>query len=177
MNKNHMLIKEQRFRELVGQNKDRIERICRYYAPRHDDWHDIYQEVLINIWKSLESFRGEAAISTWIYRIAVNTSLGYAGRELQRLRLNLPDDGYHMMRLMQEDSSGVLEKEYRFAEMELALNQLTVVDKLLMSLVLEDLSTREIADIMGITESNVRVKIHRIRESLRNHFKKESHDK
>jgi RNA polymerase sigma-70 factor (ECF subfamily) len=176
MNKNHMLIKEQRFRELVEQNKDRIQRICRYYAPRQEDWHDMYQEVLINIWKSLESFRGEAAISTWIYRIAVNTSLGYAGRELQRLRLNVPDDGQQLMRIMQEDASVAQDQEYRFAEMELVLNRLTVVDKLLMSLVLEELTTREIADIMGITETNVRVKIHRIRESLRNHFNKESHD-
>jgi RNA polymerase sigma-70 factor (ECF subfamily) len=176
MNKKRMLIKEQQFRELVEQNKSRIERICRYYAPRNDDWHDIYQEVLVNLWKSLDTFRGEAAISTWIYRVAVNTALGYAGKELQRLRLNVSDDGRHVRQLLQEDQGGAAEKEYRLSEMELALNNLTVIDKLLMSLVLEDLSTREIADIMGITEPNVRVKIHRIKESLRNHFKEESHD-
>lgn len=171
-----MLMKEQKFKQLIEQNRDRIRRICQYYAPRAEDQYDMYQEVLVNIWKSLDSFRGESAISTWIYRIAVNTSLSYAGKELQRLRLNVSGEHNFQMVFSIDGESAAREKEVQFGEMEMALNQLSVVDKLLISLMLEQLSMREIADIVGITEANVRVKIHRIKETLRNKLMGDTHE-
>ena len=175
MNKSQMLLKEQQFKEVIEQNRDRIKRICRYYAPTAEDQKDMYQEVLINVWKSLESFRGEAAISTWIYRIAVNTSLSFTGKELQRMKLNLPGNASDLHDLLGEEETVNLEKEYHYNKLETALNQLSVIDKLLISLALEKLSMREIADIIGITETNVRVKIHRIKETLRNQLNRNSH--
>ena len=177
MNKSQMLLKEQKFTEVIGQNRERIMRICQYYAPTAEDQKDMFQEVLINIWKSLDSFRGDSAISTWIYRIAVNTSLGFTGKELKRLKLNLPDDIKDLhYTLKDETDSSASDKEYQFDELENSLNQLSVIDKLLISLTLEKLSMREIADIVGITEPNVRVKIHRIKETLRNKLNKKNHE-
>ncbi len=178
MNKSQMLLKEQHYKQVIEENRDRIRRICHYYAPTAEDEKDMYQEVLINIWKSLESFRGDAAISTWIYRIAVNTSLSFAGKELKRLKLNFSTDTANLHDLLEEhdEGSGRATKEIQFSELEAALNQLSVIDKLLISLALEKLSMHEIAEIIGITESNVRVKIHRIKEALRKQLSKRNHE-
>lgn len=172
-----MLTKEQKFKQLVEDNRDRIRRICRYYAPAPEDQKDMYQEVLISIWKSLDSFRGDSAISTWVYRIAVNTVLGFAGKEIRRLKLNSGFEPERYLHLVtEEERSGFALSEDRITQLESVLNQLSVIDKLLISLSLEGLSTREIADIIGITESNTRVKIHRIKEQLKNQLKGYSHE-
>ncbi|NTV84040.1 MAG: sigma-70 family RNA polymerase sigma factor [Bacteroidales bacterium] len=177
MNKLNMLAKEQKFKQLVEENRERIRRICRYYAPAPEDQKDMYQEILMNIWKSLDKFRGEAAVSTWVYRISVNTALGFAGKELRRLKLNLGFDSERFLNILtDEEKSASSLTENQINGLQTALNQLSVVDKLLISLALEDLPTREIADIIGITETNTRVKIHRIKEQLKKQMKEYSHE-
>ncbi len=177
MNKLNMLAKEQKFKQLVEENRERIRRICRYYAPAPEDQKDMYQEILINIWKSLDKFRGEAAVSTWVYRISVNTALGFAGKELRRLKLNSGFDSERFLNILtDEEKSASSLTENQINGLQTALNQLSVVDKLLISLTLEDLPTREIADIIGITETNTRVKIHRIKEQLKKQMKEYSHE-
>jgi len=170
-----MLLKEEKFKKLVDDNHRRIWRICRYYAPTAEDQKDIYQEVLMNIWKSLDTFRGDAAISTWIYRIAINTSLGFAGKEKRRIRLHSGTEPDLLLRQFRDEEPDAGLKEQLLSQLETQINQLSVIDKLLISLMLEDLSTREIADIVGITEPNVRVKIHRIKELLSNQMKEQGH--
>ena len=80
--------KEKYFKSIVNENKDKIYRICCYYLSDKDSRQDLYQEILVNIWKSLDGFRKEAAISTWIYRIAVNSSLMFIYKERKRKPLN-----------------------------------------------------------------------------------------
>ena len=72
-----MLDKEQLFREILKNNKDRMYRMCCYYVSGYDDRQDLYQEILIKIWNSIEKFRGDSNINTYIYRIAINTSLKF----------------------------------------------------------------------------------------------------
>lgn len=163
--------KEEFFRKAISENRERILRICRYYAPTIEDQKDIYQEIMINIWRSLESFRGESAIGTWIYRIAINTSLSYSGKRYKQMKLNVDIEGQHLKNVIDGEDGSHLLSDKDFARLQAELNQLSVIDKAIMGLVLEDLSTREIADIIGITEPNVRVKIHRIKEYLRNQMK------
>lgn len=162
-----MINKEEYFKQVVEQNKGRILRICKSYAPSEEDCKDMYQEVLINIWKSLETFKGNSEIGTWIYRIAVNTSLTFAGKQYKRMKLNVDAETSNLKSLLDEDRNEALIKENRLQELQVQLNQLSVIDKALMGLVLEGLSTKEIADVIGITEPNVRVKIHRIKEDLK----------
>ncbi len=163
-----MITKEERFKKIVEENKGRIDRICRYYAPSEEDSKDMCQEVLVNIWKSLDSYRGEAAISTWIYRIAVNTSLSQSGKAFKQFKLRVDADMQNLGALLDEDETERRELlEMQFEALQTEINQLSVIDKALISLMLEDLSGKEIANIIGITEPNVRVKIHRIKETLR----------
>jgi len=168
-------MKEDKFNQIVADNSERIRRICQYYNSNTDDQHDMYQEVLINIWKSLDHFRGDSNISTWIYRIAVNTSLSFTGKAFRHMKLMVNIDTPNLSALLDE------EENHQFLETQLAslqseLNQLSVIDKALMSLTLEGLSIKEIAGVIGITEANVKVKIHRIKTDLKNQLKNFAHD-
>lgn len=161
-------IKELRFRQIVEENSNRISRICSYYSKNTEDRKDMYQEILVNIWKSLDKFRGESSIGTWIYRIAVNTSLTFAGKSYRNLNLYIEQLPLGTGILPEDDE---LEKkqnrEFQLEELETQLNLLSIIDKALITMVFEGLSMREIADVIGLTEPNVKVKIHRIKENLK----------
>jgi RNA polymerase sigma-70 factor (ECF subfamily) len=163
--------KEDKFKKIIAGNKDKIMRICRYYAPSAEDQKDMYQETLINVWRSLDSFRGDSSIGTWLYRIAVNTSLSFAGKQYKQLKLNIDIDTPNIRDVLTEEDENIAIREDQIRELQVRLNELNVIDKAIMGLVLDDLSSKEIADIIGITEPNVRVKIHRIKETLRNSMK------
>ena len=172
-----MLNKEDQFNKIVAENSDRIHRICRYYNPNPEDQKDMYQEVLVNIWKSLGNFRGDSAINTWVYRVAVNTSLSFAGKAFKQMKLMINTDTQNLGNIL--DNSEIVEKlkkEDQLNQLQNELNVLSVIDKMLVSLMLEGLSTREIAEIIGITEPNVRVKIHRIKKELRIKLNNSSHE-
>ncbi|MBI9067440.1 MAG: RNA polymerase sigma factor [Salinivirgaceae bacterium] len=172
-----MINKEDQFKSIIDENSDRIHRICRYYAPNDEEQKDIYQEILINVWKSLDKFRGESALNTWIYRIAVNTSLSYSGKAYKRMKLNVDIETQNLSSVVNdEDFELKLKEENQINLLQTELNQLSVIDKALISLLLEGLSMREIADVIGITEPNAKVKIHRIKETLKSKLKGENHE-
>ena len=165
--------KEERFKELIAENGDRITGICRYYNPNTEDQKDMYQEILVNIWNSLDRFRGESSISTWIYRIAVNTSLSFTGKAFRYMKLQILDDQQNLNVLLDEDDLEMaLKREAELEQLQTHLNLLSVIDKALISLLLEGLSMREIAEVIGLTEPNVKVKIHRIKDELKQRFNK-----
>ena len=167
-----MMTKETRFKEIVAENEERIRRICRDYAPSEEDSKDMCQEVLVNIWKSLDNFRGDAAMSTWIYRIAVNTSLSHSGKAFKQMQFRVDGDEQQLGKLLIDDGGEQIAlREIQLDALETEINQLSVIDKALVSLMLEDVPGKEIANIIGITEPNVRVKLHRIKENLRQSMK------
>lgn len=172
-----MASKEEKFKIIVEQNKEKIQRICRYYNPNKEDQKDMYQEVLVNIWKSLDSFRGEAAISTWIYRITVNTSLSFTGKAFKHMKMMVNADTQNLNTIIDDQTlENKLKQEKQLNELQTEINLLSVIDKALISLMLEGLSMREIADVIGITEPNVKVKIHRIKDQLKTKMTGGSHD-
>jgi RNA polymerase sigma-70 factor (ECF subfamily) len=160
--------KEEQFKRIIAENGERITRICRYYNPDKEDQKDMVQEILVNIWNSLDKFRGESAISTWIYRIAVNTSLSFTGKAFRHMKMQINTDQQNLNILLDDDDLEVkVQREADLEQLQTLLTQLSVIDKALISLVLEGLSMREIADVIGLTEPNVKVKIHRIKEELK----------
>ncbi|MBN1185022.1 MAG: RNA polymerase sigma factor [Bacteroidales bacterium] len=170
------LNKEETFNAIVSENSERIKRICRYYNSNPEDQKDMYQEVLVNIWKSLENFRGDSAISTWIYRVAVNTSLTFTGKAFKQMKLIVNSDTQNLGSIVDDENYESLQKEEQFNKLQNELNLLSVIDKALISLMLEGLMMKEIADIIGITESNVKVKLHRIKDQLKLKLKGDSHE-
>lgn len=160
--------KEEQFNQIVSENGERIQRICRYYNSNVEDQKDMYQEVLVNIWKSLDNFRGDSAISTWVYRVAVNTSLSFNGKSYKQMKLIVNADTQNLSAILDDEELDAKQKEEnQFNLLQAELNMLSVIDKALISLMLEGLSMKEIANIIGISESNTKVKIHRIKEQLK----------
>ncbi|MDD4645375.1 MAG: RNA polymerase sigma factor [Bacteroidales bacterium] len=168
--------KDKHYKEIIEENQARIRSVCRYYAGASQDSEDLYQEILINIWRGLEKFRGESQLSTWVYRIAVNTALTFVNKKNKYLNFNTYLDDGKAASLMGDDAEAKVSEDKKLDLMADLINELSVVDKIIMSLVLEELSTKEIAEIVGITETNVRVKIHRIKEELREKVKGGQYD-
>lgn len=167
-----MIQKEKLFQEIIEDNQERIFRICCYYSKDAEERKDLFQEMLINIWSSLKNFKGESALGTWIYRVSVNTALNFVKKELrynqhfEKLDI-IQSDKY----LKYEDDSYNKEFEEKLNILLSQINQLSVIDKVIISLHLEGLSGKEIAEVVGVTEPNIRVKIHRIKSQLKEELK------
>jgi RNA polymerase sigma-70 factor (ECF subfamily) len=169
--------KAEQFKKLVEEQQERIRGVCRYFFRNEADQQDLFQEILINTWNGLDAFRGDSKPGTWMYRIAVNTALGLAGKERKRMQFSVSLEPPALQTFTEEtEPSGEEEKQRQLEGLENQINQLSVIDKILVSLMLQELSYREIADIVGITEPNVRVKIHRIKSELKQSLKIESHE-
>lgn len=149
------------FEELFRQNRDRIFRLCCLYTGDVDQRNDLLQDIFIRVWENLGSFRGEAAMSTWIYRIALNTCLTHVRGLKRGLQTRSLPDGFDL--LDSEPPSGT---EPSIEQLIRCINLLEPSNRTIIGLYLEDISQREMAEILGITESNVRVKIHRIKQRL-----------
>lgn len=156
-------IKEQRFINVLNQYRDTVSRVCYLYASSSALYDDLYQETLINIWQGLDSFRGEAKISTWIYRTAINTCISWHRR-------NARHGASHILRL--DDTTVEIpdntenSKLNTNRELHRLISALNPIDKAFITLWLDEKSYAEIGFIMGISPGNVAVKIHRIKEKL-----------
>jgi RNA polymerase sigma factor (sigma-70 family) len=120
---------------------------------------DLAQDVFINVWNALPGFRSESSHKTWIYRITVNTCLQHIRKSKDKNRLPLEHAG-----AMAETSNN---EEEQAANLMRAIGQLENVDRLVIMMVLDELEYKEIARVMGISENNLRVKIHRIKLRLK----------
>lgn len=156
--------KEILFDRLVNENKDRIYRICYSFLNNKEDIADLYQEILIGIWKSLSRFRHESSWSTYIYRIAVNTAIKFKSKTVNKPEMlmksglsELPDS---------EEKEEIHQIESRLEQMHRCIKMLKDSDRLLITLVLEDLSYKEIAKILDSNTNLVGVKINRIKKRI-----------
>ena len=150
------------FNEIVGENSAGIYRICKAYLYDKSYVDDLYQEILLQVWKSMDSYKGAAKISTWIYRIAVNTAITCNARH-KKTRLNeLPDHA----EIADEPQTAAKEKESQLTHLTNAINRLEEHDRIIISLMLEGLSYKEIAEITGGNTNNTGVRITRIKTKL-----------
>ncbi|MCB0837035.1 MAG: RNA polymerase sigma factor [Bacteroidetes bacterium] len=168
--------RERQFKELVSQHKDQIYRICYGYLYDRTEVHDLYQEILINIWNNLDSFRNEAKISTWIFRIAVNSALMFNRTSRRKSRVfvdrEISPDQFVASDQMAEKKS----KEKALDFLAYCISQLPKEDRLIIGMVLEKVSYKEISSVMGITTSHTGVKIKRIKERLSKMMEKENYE-
>lgn len=161
---------EQTFLRLVLDNDARLRKICRVYARDPDARQDLYQDVLVQVWRSLPSFAGESLPGTWLYRVALNTALAHVRRRANRRETPLYDRDFASGAATAEDA---LESAQRLDELHAAIDRLSEFDKALVTLYLDEMTYREMAAILGISESNVGVKLHRIKKELERRLTKE----
>lgn len=149
------------FESLVEQYHPIIYKICRVYSGK-DDFEDLYQEVLINLWKSKNTFAGRSKLSTWLYRVSLNTALTYH-RNAKKHKRKVPIDHIPEIPDAPDYSS---EKDQQVELLYSAISQLKKHHRSIIILYLEEKSYEEIAEITGLSLSNVGVRINRIKKKL-----------
>jgi len=160
-----MTDRERRFVETMNEHRAKIFRTCRAYADDDDDAKDLLQECSVNIWMNMEKFRGESSISTWIFRIAVNTCLMHIRKEKKSKEIfqrqeSIPDTEYA------DRGEPIPEEEQQLEMLHTCIHKLPETDRLICAMLLEDLSYKEIAEATGLTLNHVGVKINRIKKTL-----------
>jgi RNA polymerase sigma-70 factor, ECF subfamily len=163
---NSELQTDARFLELIAANGPKILKICRVYAWDSADQDDLYQEILFQIWRALPTLRDGHFANTWLYRIALNTAISFVRKDKSRREKLTACDGNQLHDVPENIPSNDPHKNEQLAQMFKAISQLDGLEKALITLFLEDLSYEQIASVMGITESNVGVMLHRAKKKL-----------
>jgi len=154
---------EQEFLHKIEKHKGIIFKISKMYMDDKDDRDDLFQEITYQVWEAYSGFRGESEFSTWLYRIALNTAIVFLKSEKKRSFINKED--FTVYKIIEDEYDH--EKEEKLSAMYKAINQLNPIDKAFIFYYLEDFSGKEIADQMGISEGNVRVKMNRAKNKLK----------
>lgn len=153
--------KQMTFEEIYKTYWQKVFRLCMGYVNDHDWAKDIAQETFLTIWQQLSKFRNESSIGTWVFRIATNHCLRQIEKNKRMPKANMPTE---IAEVPQTDDSNKIEFLYK------CISELPETDRIIISLELEDLKQSEVANIVGISEANVRVRIHRIKEQLTRKF-------
>lgn len=156
-----MDISEKEFARIVREHKTTIYTVCYMFSKDKEEVEDLFQEVLVAMWRGFDSFRGESALRSWIYRISLNTCISADRKKRRRADSVRLDMNINLFSDTDDDS--------RQAQMlRERIGRLGVFDRAIILLWLENLSYEEIGAIVGITAKNVSVRLVRIREQLKN---------
>lgn len=154
---------QQDFVNLLNDTTGIIHKVCNLYADDKTSREDLFQEIVLQLWKGYPRFRGEAKFSTWVYRIALNTAISDLRRQNRSITLDYPEF------IPKEEAvvSGDPNKEALLEQLYAAIGRLSEVDRALVMLYLDERSYEEMEEILGINQNNLRVKMNRIKEKLR----------
>ncbi|MBR4052261.1 MAG: sigma-70 family RNA polymerase sigma factor [Alistipes sp.] len=151
---------EQQFTAMVREFRQTIYAVCYFFSKDKEEVNDLFQEVLINLWRGFPSFRGESALKTWIWRVSLNTCSNYERKRrgrVQTIPLSVGIDLYND----DDDHTIQIQKLYD------RINRLDPFDRAIILLWLENMTYQEIANVVGITLSNVTTRLFRIKEQLK----------
>lgn len=154
---------EKEFIERIEKHKGIIFKISKMYMDNKHDQDDLFQEITFQVWKAYNSFKGQSEFSTWLYRVALNTAIVFLKSEKRRSFISNQD--LSLYKISQDDYDPT--KEEKLNKMYSAIQLLNPIDKAFIFYYLEDFSGKEIANQMGISEGNVRVKMNRAKTKLK----------
>lgn len=159
----YFMQQEQAFIKTIKDHEGVIYKITHVYAQDREDQKDLYQEIVYQLWKSFSSFKGNSKISTWMYRVALNTSITHQKKKSERgIPLN-----FEFYNVKEEQDT---ETEERLQQMYFQIKQLNMVEKGIILLYLEGKSYDEISEITGFTTTNVGTRLNRIKLKLKNNL-------
>jgi RNA polymerase sigma-70 factor (ECF subfamily) len=158
-----MISLEQEFLDKIEKHKGIIFKISKMYMDEKDDRDDLFQEITYQVWKAYPGFKGQSEFSTWLYRVALNTAIVFLKSEKKRSFIGNED--FSNYKIVQDEYDD--EKEEKLSRMYNAIHQLNPIDKAFIFYYLEDFSGKEISEQMGISEGNVRVKMNRAKNKLK----------
>lgn len=155
------------FLSVIQANKGIVYKIANSYCAHAEDRKDLVQEIIVQLWKSFDNYTDQYKYTTWIYRIALNVAISFYRKENRRKQVTNPlSDG--ILNIVDAGTAGEIEENIGFLQQ--FISELKDLDKALMLLYLEEKSHREIAEIIGISETNVATKIGRIKAVLKQKF-------
>jgi RNA polymerase sigma-70 factor (ECF subfamily) len=154
---------EKEFLQIITENQGIIHKVCSIYCDLEEDRRDLFQEILAQLWKSYPTFRSESKFTTWMYRVALNTAItSFKKDKRQPDKTGISSEN---MQLVEEMYDVRTEEQIRM--LNRAVAQLSGIEKSIILLFLEDKKYEEIAEITGITQNYVRVKMNRIKKKLK----------
>ena len=157
-----MALLEKEFVTLVNRHIGMIYKVCNIYCPDPEDRKDLFQEIVLQLWKGYASFRQEAQFSTWLYRVALNTAISNYRKTTKRPhRTSLAEAGIDI-----PDPADISFGDEKIRLLYKAIEQLTVIEKAMIMLHLDGSTYNEIAAVTGISNNNVGVKLNRIKSKL-----------
>lgn len=148
------------FTTLLQQHEKLVYKVCSIYTNNTEDSKDLFQEIIVQVWSAYPKFQQQSKISTWLYRIALNTAISYKRKTGKVSIVLMPDFLANF-----SDASSPDQEEYKI--LQTLISNLPALEKALILLYLEDNSYQEIADIMGITVTNVGTRLNRIKDKLK----------
>jgi len=162
--------KEQEFLSRIEQHKGILYKVSKMYMDNRDDQDDLFQEMVCQLWKAYDSFKGESQFSTWMYRVAINTAIVFLKKEKRKV------DKYELVseNIKEEDCDAHI-KESQIEHFYKAVQKLDKIDKAIIFYQLEGFSHREIGENLGISEGNARVKLNRAKEKLKEIIKNQGY--
>ncbi|HEU5165810.1 MAG TPA: sigma-70 family RNA polymerase sigma factor [Chitinophagaceae bacterium] len=160
---------QQIFEDWLSKHKALIFKIVRAYTLTDMEQEDLFQEIIIQVWHSVPKFRGEASVVTWLYRIALNTAIKWTKKERKHYQSETLDGVQYILQ------EGRIQTDERLTWLYEEIYKLDEIDRSITLLLLDGFSYKEMASILGITESNVGVKINRIKKQLISKSKKYDH--
>jgi RNA polymerase sigma-70 factor, ECF subfamily len=154
---------EKEFVNHISQHELMLYKVCRVYAYSDADRQDLFQEIVIQLWKAYPKFKGDSKISTWLYRVALNTAISGLRKKKNLVTSFEPTSIPEPAGVCHQEHS----EEERFQQMYQAIEQLNAVEKAIVMLYMEDRTYLEMEEILGLSQGNLRVKMNRIKEKLR----------
>lgn len=157
------LLNQDEFLKLVHEHRAMLYKVCNVYCHSEQDRQDMFQEIIIQLWRAYPNFRGDSKFSTWLYRIALNTAISDLRKQQRRVKTYYPETiPYEPMA-----ESAAHQKEEQLKNLYRAIAHLGEIERAIVMLYLEDKSYEEMEEILGINQNNLRVKMNRIKEKLR----------
>ncbi len=149
------------FERTIRENAGVLHKLCRVYTYNADEYEELFQEMLVQIWRSTKNFRGEAKISTWIYQICINTALSFRSNLARRKKRFETLDGKIFVQPAPDTA-----KDEQLQKLYAAIRELKPIDRAIVSLYLDDKSYEETAQILGISKTNVATRLMRLKKQL-----------
>lgn len=155
-----------RFEEMIEQNKGLLYKVVNLYCQNEDDKGDLLQEIKIQLWRSFGRYNNEYKLSTWIYRISLNVAISFFRKKSSQKNRTVSIEDYEIVAERTADR----EQDTKVLLLKGFIGELNELDKALMLLYLDETSHTEIADVLGISATNVSTKIARIKVKLKERF-------
>lgn len=162
-----MTPKEQEFSQVINDNQGLIIKISRMYTNTLEDEQDLFQEIVLQLWRSYDSFKGQSKISTWMYRVALNTAITLFRKKTKSPKTDELQDFHY-----QHSEDFDYEKQNQISTLYRVIKMLPNVERAIVMMYLDDLPYREISENLGISEVNARVKMNRLKKVLKNLMEK-----